>query len=137
MGRSPPDYGKIEKKFIPNFVSIACPLHQLLKKNHQFEWKQEQEDVFNRLKNQLTDAPVLRYSDFDKSFIIYANASRTSLGAVLAQKDDLGKEYMCLAIVWAIEYFCHYFGLDLFFVITDHAALKWLQTSALTGRRAR
>ncbi|CAG8659220.1 18137_t:CDS:2 [Dentiscutata erythropus] len=77
---------------------------------------------------------------------------------MLAQKDDLGKEYMvayascaftkpeknysttnlkCLAVLYAIEYFCHYFGLNHFFVVTDYAALKWLQTSALTGSKAR
>ncbi|CAG8546250.1 28133_t:CDS:2 [Dentiscutata erythropus] len=80
------------------------------------------------------------------------------LGAVLAQKDDLGKEYVvayasralikteknyntteleCLAMLWVVKYFCHYFGLDPFFVVMNYAALKWLQTSVLTGRRAR
>src|SRR5271169_6891432 len=85
--------------------------------------------------------------------------SGTGLEAVLSQKNDEGKEGViayasrslnqaeknyaitdqeCLAIVWAIKHFQHYLGLKPFVVVTDHSALKWLQTSKMpTGRRAR
>ena len=44
----------------------------------------------------------------------------------------------CLAIIWAIKHFQHYLGLKPFTIVTDHSALKWLQTSKLPkGRRAR
>ncbi|CAG8458127.1 11959_t:CDS:2, partial [Gigaspora rosea] len=77
--------------------------------------------------------------------------------AVLVQKDDEGKEYAVayashrltkaeknystieleyLIVLWAIESFWHYLGLDTFIVVTDYIALKWLQTSTLTSRRA-
>src|SRR6185369_14042763 len=41
--------------------------------------------------------------------------------------------------VWAIRHFQHYLGLQPFTLVTDHSALKWLQTSKppTTGRRAR
>src|SRR5262249_39565577 len=90
---------------------------------------------------------------------IYTDASKTGLGAVLAQLGLDGKEKVigyasrslnkteqnyivtdqeCLAVVWAIKYYQHYLGLKPFRVITDHSALKWLQTSKIpTGRRAR
>ena len=41
-------------------------------------------------------------------------------------------------MVWAIHHFQHYLGLHPFEVITDHLALKWLQTSKIPdGRHAR
>ncbi|CAG8501604.1 3483_t:CDS:2 [Gigaspora margarita] len=36
-----------------------------------------------------------------------------------------------------LTHFKHYLSLDPFVVVTDHVALKWLQTSSLTSHRAR
>ncbi|CAG8781500.1 2828_t:CDS:1, partial [Cetraspora pellucida] len=41
------------QKFILNFASTARPLHYLLKKEVKYEWKKEQEDAFQRLKQYL------------------------------------------------------------------------------------
>ena len=38
-------------------------------------------------------------------------------------------ELECAAIVWAIEHFYKYLGTAKFILITDHYALKWLQTA--------
>jgi RNase H-like domain found in reverse transcriptase len=104
-------------------------------------------------------APILQYPDFDKPFLLYTDASGYGIGAVLSQKDDEGKERViayasrsmnraelnypitdkeCLAIVWAIKHFEQYLTIQPFQVITDHSALKFLQTCKVpTGRRAR
>ena len=104
-------------------------------------------------------APILKYSDFEKLFILYTDASGTGLGAVLAQKDSKNKERViayaskslnkaelnygitdkeCLAVIWAIKHFEQYLGLLSFKVITNHSALKFLQTANIpTGKRAR
>lgn len=147
------------RKFIKDFSKIAKPISKLLQKETPFQWTEKQQKAFEHLKERLISAPILRYPDFEQPFILYTDASGTGLGAVLSQKDKEGKEYVvayasrslnkheqnyavtdleCLAIVWAINYFQHYLGLLPFSVVTDHSALKWLQTSKIpTGRRAR
>src|SRR4051812_467670 len=105
------------------------------------------------------EAPILQYPDFTKPFVLYTDASGTGIGAVLSQIDEEKRERVitytsrslnkaetnygitdqeCLVIVWAIKYFEQYLRLLPFKVITDHFALKFLQTAEmLTGKRAR
>ena len=84
---------------------------------------------------------------------------RTGLGAVLSQIDDEKRERVIayafrslnkaecnygitdqeyLTVVWVIKHFEQYLELLPFKVITDHFALKFLQTAEIpTGKRAR
>jgi hypothetical protein len=147
------------RKFIKDFSRIAKPITELLKKDIPFHWEEKQQTAFERLKQHLTQAPILQYPDFTKGFILYTDASTKGLGAVLSQQQANGKEGViayasrslnkaeenysitdleCLAIVWAVKYFQHYLCLQPFKIVTDHSALKWLQTCKIpTGRRAR
>jgi hypothetical protein len=116
------------RKFVKDFSKIARPLFELLKKNSYYIWTEKQQNAFDRLKLALISAPVLTYPDFDKPFIIFTDASKIGLGAVLAQRKEDGKEYViayaskillpaeknysvteqeCLAVVWAIRHFQH------------------------------
>src|SRR3954451_10970520 len=110
------------------------------------------------LKQRLMEVPILQYLDFTKPFVLYTDASGTGLEAVLSQMDDEKRERViayasrslnkaeynygitdqeCLAIVWDVKHFEQYLGLLPFKVITDHSALKFLQTAEMpTGRRA-
>jgi hypothetical protein len=103
--------------------------------------------------------PILQYPDFSLPFILYTDASGTGLGAVLAQKINKKDHVIayasrsmsksernysitdqeCLAVVWGIQHFHHYLISQSFTVVTDHSALKWLQTCKIpnSGRRAR
>ena len=40
--------------FIKNFVSIARPLHDMVKKDQKWEWKERQEEAFKELKERFT-----------------------------------------------------------------------------------
>ncbi|XDV48519.1 hypothetical protein PO909_017918 [Leuciscus waleckii] len=48
-------------------------------------WSPECTMAFQRLKQELLQAPILAYADFTKPFIVYTDASNCGLGAVLAQ----------------------------------------------------
>ena len=137
------------RRFIKDFSKRADSLYELLKKEVEYKWTEKQQKAFNELKELITTAPVVRYPDFNKPFLLYTDASLTGLGAVLAQKNG-NEEYViayasrtltppernygiteleCLAIVWAVKYFRHYIYGSQFTIITDHSALKWLLNS--------
>src|SRR3954453_2227418 len=147
------------RKFVRDFSKIAKPMLNLLKQDVPFLWEEQQQTSFEELKQRLMEAPILQYPDFTKPFVLYPDASGTGLGAVLSQIDEEKRERViayasrslnkaecnygitdqeCLAIVWAVKHFEQYLGLLPFKVITDHSALKFLQTAKMpTGKRAR
>ena len=47
------------RKFIQDFFRIAAPLTILTKKTTKYEWTDKCEEVFQKLKKQLTNAPLL------------------------------------------------------------------------------
>ena len=47
------------RRFVPNFSSLASPLNELVKKDVAFCWNEKHEQAFQRLKVQLTNAPIL------------------------------------------------------------------------------
>ena len=135
------------RRFIKNFSQIATPLYNLLKKDINYEWTEERQQVFQQLKNRLISAPLLAYPDFDKSFILFTDASLAALGAVIEQMGEDGHrhpiayasrstntaerkysstELECAAVVWAINYFQPYLYGKHFTIYTDHSALQWL-----------
>ena len=52
------------RSFAPGFASIAHPLHQLLKKDVDFEWSTSCQFSIEKLKYLLTTAPLLAYPHF-------------------------------------------------------------------------
>lgn len=72
-------------KFIENFSEISQPLRALLKKDVEFTWNKYLNEVFNKLKKIITQAPVLSYFDQSKPILLSVDASSTGLGACLLQ----------------------------------------------------
>ncbi|WMV30378.1 hypothetical protein MTR67_023763 [Solanum verrucosum] len=70
-------------RFVKNFASIATRLTILTKKEIPFEWTEKCEESFQKRKTLLTNAPILALPVEGNNFIVYCDASRSSLGAVL------------------------------------------------------
>ena len=74
------------RRFIEGFSKIAKLMTSLLEKNAKFVWTKQCQASFEELKKRLSTAPVLVLPDLNKSFSIYYDASRLSLGCVLMQE---------------------------------------------------
>ena len=126
----------------------------VIKKNVSFTWGPAQEESFNRLKNSLTHAPVLTLPDFDKTFEIECDASRTGIGAVQTQggrpvaffSEKLSGAALnypiydkeLYALVRSLETWQHYLLSKEFIIHTDHETLKHLRgQTTLKKRHAR
>lgn len=116
-------------------------------------WNGECEQAFQVLKRNLTEAPLLAFAEFAQPFILYTDASKVGLGAVLAQVQDGQERVMAyasrslhpteqnysnhsyfklelLALKWAIpEKFKDYLWGYKFMVYTDNNPLVHLQTA--------
>ncbi len=73
--------------FIPNFSSLAASLTDLTRKGQpeKIQWTPAAEEAFQRLKEALTSAPVLRAPDISCPFLLQTDASDMGLGAILSQ----------------------------------------------------
>ncbi len=136
-------------RFIPHFSSISVPLNRLKKKNVIFTWAEQEQRSFDQLRNALVTPPVLHFPNFDDTFILSVDASKSGLGSVLQQQvngvlvpiayasrtlNSAESRYSvyeleCLGAVFAVEKFHSYLESREFVLETDNAALSWLLKS--------
>lgn len=132
-----------------DFSTVALPLTELLKQENHFigEIIGGARDAFERLKQLLTEPPVLTLFDPTLDTLLCTDASQVGLGAVLMQKtlsnekrtiafwsmklNDTERRYHstdleCMSVFKAIEHFKVYLDGRHFIVITDCACLSWL-----------
>ncbi|XP_024038246.1 uncharacterized protein LOC112097294 [Citrus clementina] len=80
------------RRFIKNFSKIALPLYNLLQKDATFDFNEECQRAFKKLKEVLTSAPVIQPPNWDLQFEIMCDASDYVVGAVLAIRYLLTKK---------------------------------------------
>ena len=146
------------RRFIESFAKIAAPLHNLTRKDVEFEWTKDCQTALETLKGKLVAAPVLAYPNFDIDFTLETDASYQGLGAVLSQrladlklhpvafasralsppeKNYSVTELETLAVVWAMKHFHAYLYGHNVQVVTDHSAVKALLGSpSSSGKHA-
>ncbi|KAJ9543839.1 hypothetical protein OSB04_023546 [Centaurea solstitialis] len=136
------------RRFIKDFSKIARPLTELLAKDTPFVFNDSCLHAFERLKKELTSAPIIQPPDWSLPFELMCDASDHAVGAVLGQRKD-GRlhaihyasktldpaqlnysttEKELLAVVYAIEKFMTYLVGSKVIVYSDHAALRYLMS---------
>lgn len=63
------------RRFIKNFVMVAGPVHKLTEKKAPFQWTNQCQEAFDKLKSQLVSAPILTLPNWSKPFILDTDAS--------------------------------------------------------------
>jgi hypothetical protein len=142
------------RRFIAGFSKIAHPITSLQRKGKQFHWTEGCEESFQRLKQLLTSAPILRIADPNADFIVCTDACKEGLGGVLSQngfvicyesrklkeheKNYATHDLELGAIVHALKKWRHYLMGRRFELRTDHNGLKYLfDQPTLNARQSR
>ncbi|GJW64509.1 putative reverse transcriptase domain-containing protein [Tanacetum coccineum] len=113
---------------------------KLTQKSVKFDWTEKAEAAFQLLKQKLCSAPILALPEGSENFMVYCDASRKGLGAVLMQRDKViayasrqlkihEKNYTTHdlelgAVVFALKMWRHYLYDTKCVVFTDHKSLQ-------------
>ena len=100
------------------------PITSLQKKGKKFVWDHKCEDKFNKLRELLTTAPILKTTDPKKDFVVCTDACNEGLGGVLTQeghaiayesrklktheKNYATYDLELAAIIHALKMWCHH-----------------------------
>ena len=68
--------------FIKNFSHMVKPLNKL-KGKKEWKWDNEHQKTFEKLKNKITNQPILALSKKEEKFRVENNTSRHTIGGVL------------------------------------------------------
>jgi hypothetical protein len=72
-------------KFLPNLSQESAPLRHLLSNIVAWHWDEQKQHSFQKLKEMVTDTPVLTYFDPEKPVLLTVDSSSTGLGAAVVQ----------------------------------------------------
>jgi hypothetical protein len=135
--------------FCPGFSEATAALRSLTHRETEFCWRPDPHGTaFQKLKQLMTNPPVLAYFDASKPVTVQSDASRCGLGGVLlqdghpvefisramtsAEENYAQIEKELLAIVWSLERFDTYVYLNKSVTVeTDHKPLLAINRKAL------
>ena len=113
---------------------------RLLKNNAPFFWDDQDQCTFDNLKHALTHSPVIHPPNYSKDFLVYIDASTTTITMVLVQENPDSQEHviyyasknlmdsetryshvekLALTTVIVVQKICHYILLRTRTVLTD------------------
>ena len=135
------------------------PIQELLRKDRAttFRWGQKQEEAFIKVKEILTNPPLLILPDYTKTFYLCTDASERAISAIFCQKADNGelkplsfscrslrdseircnpihlKE--CLAVLYGLQVFDGYLRDTPFVIRTDSRAISFMNKNEIMSSK--
>ena len=135
-------------RYLPGLSTVDAPLRELDKSDVLFHWDHPQKKSFEKIKELVSQAPVIQYYDVTKPVTIQCDASGKGLGAVLLQDNkpvcyasrsltDTETRYApieseMLAVFFACRKFHQYIYGRSVVVETDHKPLQAISTKPLS-----
>lgn len=85
--------GKVNfyNKYISNSTQLLSLLHNLLRENVKFDWTEECQKTFEKIKDHLSSSPILAIFDPEKKTYIFTDASIQGIGTILKQVQNNGE----------------------------------------------
>lgn len=74
------------RKFVQNYAVLTHDLYKLLKKDHPWSWEEPQQNAFEKLKQILTQRPILAVYKPNAQTEVHTDASSKGLAGILLQK---------------------------------------------------
>ena len=75
-------------RFLPKLNVSLIPLYELTKKSVPFKWTKEHQEIFEKLKHEVTVAPAVSLPTRDGQFLVEVDTSRIGTGSMLQQYQD-------------------------------------------------
>ena len=81
------------RRFVAKFSEVAAAMTNLTKKDQGIgKWNSKCDEAFEKLKEAITNAPVLVSPDWSKPFRCHISSSQTAFGGTLTQLDENGRD---------------------------------------------
>jgi hypothetical protein len=122
-------------------------MDEILQKIVEFKWSQDCQESFKFLKNNLVEAPILKFPEWSIKFQVHVDASSIAIESALSQPYDhtmdhpneyasqnrnkvernfATAERESLSMIFKLQKFCHYLLENAFNFFVEHQALKYL-----------
>ncbi|KAA3473360.1 reverse transcriptase [Gossypium australe] len=141
------------RRFVKVFSMIATPMMRLLQKYVKFDWTEECQQSFKKLKTLLTKAPVLVQPELGREFVVYSDVSLHGLGCMPMQEGNViayasrqfkphekiypTHDLELATIVFVLKIWSHHLYGERCRIFTDHKDLKYLMTQKELNLRQR
>ncbi|SAM05196.1 hypothetical protein [Absidia glauca] len=151
-------FANFYRRFIRSYSKLTTPITNLLKKDTKFNWSEQTQQVFKKLKETFTSAPILQLFNPDLPCTIETDASDFAIAGVINQTGEDGilhpiafysrkmlpaevnydvYDKEMLAIIDSFKQWRHYLegAVHQTIVLTDHRNLEYFMTAKKLNRR--
>ena len=144
------------REFVKGYTDKVYPMQKLMRnKGKKFEWNEEAHAAFEKMKQELCEAPVLGMPTEKGMYVLDTDASVVAISGILHQEQEWNGRTVLrpiaygskvvrdtemkngapkpktFAVIAFVERYCAYLGSAPFKLRVDNRALSWLKTFSM------